>query len=118
MSLTIVMSTARLDDPVSLANFLAPIPNGDRLAEVLARGVPVASRAYDDDAETARFVASDGMTVTCFAVSEITIDQAEMIAYVDVELLELDEAGFRELAEQALGPNLDPPTVPGGVTVS
>ncbi len=84
----------------------------------MGRGVPVASRAYDDDTETARFVASDGVTVKCFAVSAITIDQAEMIAYVDVELLALDEAAFRELADQALSPNLEPPTVHGGVTVS
>ena len=43
----------------------------------------------------------------CFTVSDITIDQAEMIAAAcpDSSELELDE--FRQAVEQALGPTLD-----------
>ena len=118
MSLTILMTTARLGDPASMAAFLAPIPNGDRLAEVLDCGTAVASRAYDDDTETARFVASDGKLVKCFAVREITIDQAEMIAHVGADLLDVDEAQFRSMVEEALGPHFDPHAFHGDVTVS
>jgi hypothetical protein len=109
MSTMISMTSARLDDPASMSDFLRPIPNGDRLAAVLARGAAFSSRAYDDDAETARFVASDGVVVKCFAVSEITIDQAEMIAFVGTDLAELEEPGFRDLVVQALGSTFDPP---------
>jgi hypothetical protein len=108
MSTIISMSTAALDDAPAMARFLAPIPNGDRLVEVLRPGMPVASRAYDDDTETARFVACDGVTVKCFSVGGITIDQAEMIAFVGADLVPLDEPSFRLLVEQALGPTFDP----------
>ncbi len=90
-----------------MARFLAPIPNGERLAEVLEDRNPLASRAYDDETWTARFVASDAIEVKCFTVSDITIDQAEMIAAAcpDIGGLELNE--FRRAVEQALGPTLD-----------
>jgi hypothetical protein len=109
MSNMISMTSARLDDPASMSEFLQAIPNGDRLAMVLAGGAPIASRAYDDDTETARFVASDGGVVKCFAVSGITIDQAEMIAFVGADLAALEEPGFRDVVVQALGPTFDPP---------
>jgi hypothetical protein len=52
-------------------------------------------------------VASDATLVKCFTVSDITIDQAEMIAAAcpDIGGLELDE--FRQAVELALGPTLD-----------
>ncbi len=88
-----------------MAEYLAPIPNGEQLAKVLEDGHPLASRAYDDDTWTARFVASDATRVKCFTVSDITIDQAEMIAAAcpDIGGLELDE--FRQAVELALGPS-------------
>ncbi len=109
MGTTISMTTGRLRDSASMAEFLRPIPNSDRLAEVLQRGAPVSSRAYDDDTETARFVASDGDNVKCFAVTDITIDQAEMIAFVGTDLAEMREGDFRQLVALALGPTFDPP---------
>ena len=107
MSTKIFMATARLDDGEAMAKFLAPIPNGGQLAKVLGDRHPLASRAYDDETWTARFVASDATEVKCFTVSDITIDQAEMIAAAcpDIGGLELDE--FRQAVELALGPTLD-----------
>ena len=107
MSTKISMAMARLDDGDAMAKFLAPIPNGERLARVLEDRHPLASRAYDDETWTARFVASDATLVKCFTVSDITIDQAEMIAAAcpDIGGLELDE--FRQAVELALGPTLD-----------
>lgn len=108
MSTKIFMATAQLDDANAMAKFLAPIPNGERLAKVLEDRHPLATRAYDDDTWTARFVASDASEVTCFTVSDITIDQAEMIAAAcpDIGGLTLDE--FRQAVDQALGPTVDP----------
>jgi hypothetical protein len=88
--------------------FLLDIPNRDDLAKVLQNGKPVASRAYDDETWTARFVASDGRLVKCFAVTDITIDQAEMIAAACIDLPAWDETLFRETVAQSLGPTIDP----------
>jgi len=97
MSTRISCATARLDDAASLAKFLAGIPNSEDLAKVLHLGEPVSSRAYDDETWTARFVASDGASVKCFAVTDITIDPAA-----------LDETGFRAAVAESLGPTFDP----------
>lgn len=108
MSMHISKASARLDDPTAMAEFLAPIPNGERLAEVLAIRKPIASRAYDDDSWTARFVESDGTLVTCFTVTEITIDQAEMIAATCLDDHDVELPHFRHAVELALGPNFEP----------
>jgi hypothetical protein len=108
MSTTISCATARLDDAAAMASFLSTIPNSEALAKVLQNGAAVSSRAYDDETWTARFVASDGRVVTCFAVTDITIDQAEMIAAACIDIPALDEIGFREVVAQSLGPTFDP----------
>lgn len=91
-----------------MGKFLADIPNRDDLVKVLQERKPVASRAYDDDTWTARFVASDGQMVKCFAVSDITIDQAEMIAAACLDISVWDEEEFRQAVAESLGPTLDP----------
>ena len=108
MSTRISITSARLDDPSAMAAFLAPIPNSEVLAKVLQRGKPVTSRAYDDEAWTARFVGCDGITVQCLVVTDVTIDQAEMIAVMCVDHPLWSEATFREAVELALGPTFDP----------
>lgn len=91
-----------------MARFLLAIPNGEELGKVLQNRKILSSRAYDDETWTARFVSSDGQVVQCFTVTDITIDQAEMIAAACVDIPVLDEAGFREVVAQSLGPTLDP----------
>ena len=66
----------------------------------------VASRAYEDATETARFVASDGVRVKCFAVAGITIDQAEMIAAAALDWMALDEVQGARAVALALGPTV------------
>ena len=107
MNTKISFATARLDDAAAMAKFLSGIPNGEDLGKVLQKKEAVSSRAYDDETWTARFVVSDGRVVKCFAVTDITIDQAEMIAAACVEIPELDEVGFREVVAQSLGPTID-----------
>jgi hypothetical protein len=41
-------------------------------------------------------------------VTDITIDQAEMIAAACIDIPALDEIGFREAVAQSLGPTFDP----------
>jgi hypothetical protein len=107
MSTKILLTSARLDDAEAMARFLLDIPNRDDLAKVLQIGKPVSSRAYDDETWIARFVASDGRVVKCFAVTDITIDQAEMIAAACIDISAWDEALFRETVAQSLGPTID-----------
>ena len=90
-----------------MTDFLNGIPNGEVLGKVLRNRRVVSSRAYDDETWTARFVSSDGKVVKCFAVTDITIDQAEMIAAACIDIPALDEAQFRDLVAQSLGPTID-----------
>jgi hypothetical protein len=106
MSTKISMMEAQLADPAAMREFLASIPEGDQLAKVLENTSGVSSRAYEDETWIARFVASDGHTVRCFAVSDITIDQAEMIAAVGMDLMACDTAEFSDMVALALGPTL------------
>jgi hypothetical protein len=108
MSTKILLSTAPLHDAAAMAEFLRAIPNSEELAKVLREQESVASRAYDDDTWTARFVASDGRIVKCFAVTDITIDQAEMIAAAEIDIMVCDESSFREAVARSLGPTFDP----------
>jgi len=108
MSTRISLATAHLHDAAAMAEFLLGIPNSEVLAKVLQEREPVSSRAYDDDTWTARFVASDGQVVKCFAVTDITIDQAEMIAAAEPDVFSCDETTFREAVAQSLGPTFDP----------
>jgi hypothetical protein len=108
MSTKISLAMAPLHDAAAMATFLAAIPNSEELAKVLQERESVSSRAYDDETWTARFVGSDGQIVKCFAVTDITIDQAEMIAAAEIDIVNCDEAGFREVVAQSLGPTFDP----------
>ncbi len=108
MSTRIITTWASLDDDAETARFLAPIPNADRLAAVLADRKPISTRAYEDEARIARFVESDGNIVMCFAVTEITIDQAEMIEAAWEGICALDEKTFQKTVEQALAVLLPP----------
>jgi hypothetical protein len=107
--MNVSMATALLADATAMARFLAPIPNGDRLAKILGNGKPISSRAYDDDTWTARFVASDGVSVKCFTVSDVTIDQAEIIASVSLDFSSWQEADFRDMVQRVLAATPDPP---------
>jgi hypothetical protein len=107
--MNVSMATALLADAAAMARFLAPIPNGDRLAKILGDGKPISSRAYDDDTWTARFVASDGVSVKCFTVIDVTIDQAEIIASVSLDFSSWQEDDFRDMVQRVLAAAPDPP---------
>lgn len=101
--LKILVSTARLEDPKAMASFLASIPDSAELAALLRSEQPLNTRAYDDEHQTARFVISDGITATCSAVFDITIDQAEMITIECEKSDAWSGSAFREAAARALG---------------
>jgi regulator of RNase E activity RraB len=102
MVTAIFATIAHLDDDAEMATFLAPIPDGEQLAKVLIDGKAVSTRAYEDETRTARFVESDGIIVMCFTVSDVTIDQAEMIEAAWEDICALDETAFRKAVERVL----------------
>lgn len=102
MAPKIFTTSAHLDSGVEMQAFLSTIPDGEMLAKVLGAGKPVSTRAYEDEAQTARFVESDGSMVTCFTVSNVTIDQAEMIEAEWESHCGLDAAAFHQAVARAL----------------
>lgn len=102
MASKIFTTSAHLDSGVEMQAFLSSIPDGEMLAKVLSVGKPVSTRAYEDEAQTARFVESDGSMVTCFTVPNITIDQAEMIEAEWESQCGLDAAAFQQAVARAL----------------
>jgi hypothetical protein len=92
-----------LADRQALSKFLATVPNSEGLAQLLLTETPQNTRAFDDDAQVARFVISDGAVVTCFTVENITIDQAELITLACEEGDTWDEAFFRQALAHVVG---------------
>jgi hypothetical protein len=102
----ITQSHASFADAAQMAVFLASIPDADDLAALLMERRVVSTRTFDDDAMTARFVRSDGVSVACYTVQEVTIDEAEMIA-AQCELLdEWNIESFSRAVHVALDPEL------------
>lgn len=107
--MNVSVSSALLDDQAAMARFLAPVPNGDELGKLLENRKALSSRAYDDDTWTAHFVASDGVLVKCFTVTEVTIDQAEMIAAWAIDFSAWKESEFLDLVKRILAAAPEPP---------
>jgi hypothetical protein len=102
----IIASRAKIDDAAQMALFLAPIPDAGTLEALLMERKIVSTRTYDDDAMIARFVRSDGTTVVCYTVQEVTIDEGEMIA-AQCELLDdWNVESFSRAVHIALDPDL------------
>jgi hypothetical protein len=108
MQRIITESHAQLEDAGSMTAFLAPMPNSDGLRALLMQRRSVTTRTYDDDAMLARFVRSDGNTVACYAVQEVTIDEAEMIAAQCELLADWDFERFAAAVHVALDPGTEP----------
>ena len=129
MEQRIFTAVARLDDSGAMAKLLAPgwgqlflppavlivagqapISNSDGLRKILEPGRSVAAKAYEDDANLGRFVFSDGVTVLCFTVTGITLEQATAIATVCDEMgTSWTAKAFKSAVETALGGKLGRP---------
>jgi hypothetical protein len=106
MDRKIIASQAKIDDAAEMALFLLPIPDPGSLEALLRERKVVSTRTYDDDAMIARFVRSNGTTVACYTVQEVTIDEGEMIA-AQCELLDVWNAeNFSRAVHLALDPEI------------
>jgi hypothetical protein len=103
----IAESHAQLHDAAQMAAFLRPIPNADRLEALLMERNVVSTRAYDDAAMVARFVRSNGETVACYTVENVTIDESEMIAAQCELLNDWNVESFTRAVHVALDPSAE-----------
>jgi hypothetical protein len=102
----ITEARANFDDAAQMAIFLASIPDADGLAALLMQRRVVTTRTFDDDAMIARFVRSNGMTVACYTVEGVTIDEAEMIAAQCELVNDWNVESFSNAVHTALDPEL------------
>jgi hypothetical protein len=101
----ITESHAKFADSAQMAACLASIPDADGLQALLMKRKVVSTRTFDDEAMIARFVRSDGATVSCYTVEAVTIDEAEMIA-AQCELLDdWNAQSFSRAVHVALDPD-------------
>jgi hypothetical protein len=100
----ITESHAKFADTAQMAAFLASIPDADGLEALLMKRKIVSTRTFEDEAMIARFVRSDGDTVTCYTVEAVTIDEAEMIAAQCELLHDWDIENFSQAVHVALDP--------------
>ena len=106
MDRKIIASHAKIDDAAQMARFLESIPNARSLEALLIERKALSTREYEDDAMVARFVRSDGTTVDCYTVEDVTIDEGEMIA-AQYELLDVwNLANFSHAVHIALDPDI------------
>jgi hypothetical protein len=106
MDRNIMESHAKIDDTAQMSQFLAPIPNASGLEALLMERRVVSTRTYDDEAMIARFVRSNGTTVACYTVADITIDESEMIAAQCELLKDWNTESFSQAVHVALDPEI------------
>jgi hypothetical protein len=106
MGRTIIEAHARFDDVAQMAAFFAPIPDGQALEALLMERKVVSTRTYDEEEMVARFVRSNGTTVACYTVRDVTIDEAEMIAAQCEILDDWNVESFSRAVHVALDPDI------------
>ena len=99
----ILSAMARFDDSRAMTSLLAPIPDGDALGQMLAERQPGRSQAYHAETRTARYVVSDGKTVQCFTVTNLTLEQAAAVAAECDSIKLWEPRAFQAAVERALG---------------
>ena len=99
----ILTAYARFDDPPAVDKLLESISNADELRETLQSGRPMRARNWDRETRTARFIVSDGVTVGCYTVTEITAKQAARIASEVESIPTLASDKFCSIVQRALG---------------
>jgi hypothetical protein len=109
MGQRIFTAMARLSDSAAMAELLAPISKSDGLRKMLGPGKTVAAKRYESEAHLCRFVFSDGVTVLCFTVTEITLDEAAAIAAACDEMgVSWSTKAFKSAVEDTLGGRFRP----------
>jgi hypothetical protein len=103
----ILLEQARLADKSAMARFLASISRGAELGQFLAaEPEQLLLHRYDEQTRVYYFVVSDGTTVRCFSVVNLSFDEAATIVETIVDECESIDAwnftNFQKAVERAL----------------
>jgi hypothetical protein len=83
---------------------LGPIKEAEELRAGLEDGEPGSAELYDAETQVFRYIVSDGKTVACYTVTELTLVQAATIAAACEGISEWNFKSFAAAVEVALGP--------------
>jgi hypothetical protein len=76
----ILHARCRIHHEPAIANFVAPIPDGENLAAVLRTGQAGLLNRYWSEKSTAFYIASDGEVAVCWTITDVTLEQAATLA--------------------------------------
>jgi hypothetical protein len=108
MAIEVLIAAARLDHAEGVETFIASVPRGESLREMLQPGGTHRVEQYDKDTGTGRFLLIDGPWFVCFVVSGISLEDARAIARQTATMVEWSTPNFHRAVERALNVTFPP----------
>jgi hypothetical protein len=93
---------ARLGDAAALSDLLAPMRDSAALKRKLRLGFCGHKYTYDSLSRVARCLLTNGEIVACYSVTEVSLDEAKMIAVACEDLSEWSMSTFQAAVARAL----------------
>jgi hypothetical protein len=106
-TLKILLVKVRLDDTAAVKSLLLPIRDNGNLVRMLSERQSGISYAYEEESRMGRFVASNGVTVMSFSITDITRGQAASIAEECEQIAVWDMLEIRKATDRALSASLE-----------
>jgi hypothetical protein len=94
---------AHLADAAALNELLAPMRDSSALKRKLRLGFRGHQYTYDLQTRIARCLLTNGEIVACYSVTEVSLDEAKMIATACEDLSEWSMRTFQAAVARALG---------------
>jgi hypothetical protein len=101
-NLKFLLAKVRLDDRAAIQSVLS-IQGNRNLARILDERRSGFAYAYEEESCIGRFIASNGRTALSFSVTDITHQEAALIAVECEQIVLWDIYEFRKAADRALG---------------
>jgi hypothetical protein len=101
-TLKILLVKVRLDDSAAVSSLLSPTQDNGDVLRMLSERRSGISHAYDEESGIGRFIASNGVTVMSFSISDITRGQAASIAEECGQISVWDMLEIRKATDRAL----------------
>jgi hypothetical protein len=99
----ILAALAHLGDAAALDELLAPMRDGAALKRKLRVGFCGHKYSYDVQTRIARCLLTNGEIVACYSVTEVSLEEAKLIAAACEDLSEWSMRTFQEAVARALG---------------
>src|ERR1700684_1463392 len=99
----LLSALARLGDAAALDELLAPMRDRAALKRKLRVGFRGHKYTYDVQTRVARCLLTNGEIVACYSVTEVSLEEAKMIAAACEHLSEWSMSTFQAAVARALG---------------